>query len=60
MFTKRLDRLAIGSPALDGFDVEVGGMDYGFDIGAMVGTDFLVGAGAAFDLERLEIRSGRP
>lgn len=37
------------------FDVEVGMMDYGFDIDAIIGLDFLVQVGAVIDLKQLEI-----
>ena len=37
------------------FDVNVGMMDYGFDIDAIIGLDFLVQVGAVIDLKQLEI-----
>jgi len=35
-FTRHVDRLAIGDRGVDQFEVEVGEMDYGFEIGGML------------------------
>src|ERR1041384_2654676 len=32
VFTKRLDRLSVGELRVDNFEIEVGAMDYGFEI----------------------------
>ena len=32
------------------FQVDIGGMDYGFDINGILGTDFLIQSGAILDL----------
>ncbi len=37
------------------FVIEIGGMDYGFDIQGILGMDFLTTAGAKIDLEKMEI-----
>jgi hypothetical protein len=58
VFTKKVDELAIGELAVTDFEVEVGGMNYGFDIDAIIGVDFLIKVGAVLDLHRLEIRAG--
>ncbi len=55
VFTRRVDRLAIGDRGLDDFEVEIGEMDYGFQIGGILGMDFLRSAGAVIDLGRLTI-----
>jgi hypothetical protein len=55
VFTRRIDRLDVGGRGLDQFEVEIGGMDYGFDIGGILGMDFLHGAGAVLDLHALEL-----
>ena len=57
VFTKRVDRLSVGELRVDGFEIEVGAMDYGFEIDGILGMDFLVRARAVVDLARLEIRS---
>jgi len=55
VFTRRVDRLAIGDRGVDQFEVEVGEMDYGFEIGGILGMDFLRAANAVIDLGRLTI-----
>ena len=55
VFVRRVDRLAIGQQGLDHFDVEIGEMDYGFEIGGILGMDFLRAAGAVIDLGKLSI-----
>lgn len=35
--------------------IEVGVMDYGFDINGILGMDFLIETGAIIDLARMEI-----
>ena len=40
------------------FMVDVGAMDYGFEIDGIVGMDFLLAVGAIVDLATLTIRRG--
>lgn len=56
VFTKRVDRLAVGELRADDFEIEAGMMDYGFEIDGILGMDFLIRVGAIVDLARLEIR----
>lgn len=58
VFLRRIDRLAIGEHGLDGFEVEIGEMDYGFEIGGILGMDFLRAANAMIDLGKLSIAFG--
>jgi hypothetical protein len=51
---RRVDRLAVGDRGLDNFDVEIGEMDYGFEIGGILGMDFRA-ARAIVDLGSLTI-----
>lgn len=55
VFSRRVDRLAIGSHGLDNFELEIGEMDYGFQLGSILGMDFLLAARAVIDLDRLTI-----
>lgn len=55
VFVRRVDRLAIGDCGLDDFEVEVGEMDYGFEIGGILGMDFLRAAGATINLRELTL-----
>lgn len=58
VFTKSVDRLTLDKLEASHFEIEVGAMDYGFEIDGIVGMDFLVQVGALIDLARLEI--GQP
>src|SRR5215468_254920 len=53
VFVRQMERVALGDHGVDGFDVEVGDMDYGFDIGAIIGMDFLRATGVVIDLRAL-------
>ena len=55
VFTKLVDHLAIGELRVDDFKIEVGAMDYGFLIDAIIGVDFLIEVGAVIDLGRMEV-----
>jgi predicted aspartyl protease len=55
VFTRHVDRLAIGDRGVDQFEVEIGEMDYGFEMGGILGMDFLRAARAVIDLGRLTI-----
>jgi predicted aspartyl protease len=59
VFVGDVDRLAIGEHGLDGFEVEIGELDYGLEIGGILGMDFLYAAGAVVDLDRLTIEFRR-
>ena len=55
VFTKRVDRLSVGDLQVNDFQIEVGAMDYGFDIDGIIGMDFLTQVGAIIDLAKLEV-----
>ena len=55
VFTKRVERLGVGELWVDDFRIEVGMMDYGFDIDGIIGMDFLTQVGAVIDLSKFEI-----
>jgi len=59
VFTRRIDELKVGLFSIKRFEVEIGGMDYGFDIQGILGMDFLTSARAKIDLESLEITFGK-
>jgi len=54
VFSKTVDRLSLGDLAVSDFEIEVGAMDYGFsfELGGIVGMDFLERVGAVIDLRR--------
>lgn len=55
VFSKRVDELAVGDLSVSHFDIEVGAMDYGFDLDGIIGLDFLRAVRAKFDLGALTI-----
>ena len=59
VFMRSVDRFAVGDHGLDGFDLEIGEMDYGFELGGIMGMDFLRTAGALIDLGKLTIDFAR-
>lgn len=56
VFGKCLDSFSVGALHVAAFEVEVGAMDYGFELDGIVGMDFLLRVGAIIDLGNLEIR----
>ena len=57
VFTKKLEKLQIEDLSSANFQVEIGAMDYGFDIDGIIGMDFLLEVKAVIDLAKLEIHS---
>ncbi len=55
VFMRKVDSLDIGNCRIQNFEIEIGGMDYGFDINGILGMDFLSHSGAAIDLRKLTI-----
>lgn len=59
VFSKQVDALRLGDIEVNDFEIEVGGMDYGFLIGGIIGMDFLSRIGAIIDLDQLLIYHGK-
>jgi len=57
VFSKELDALRLGFIEVDAFKIQVGALDYGFQLQGILGLDFLLQAGTVIDLKELEIRS---
>ena len=57
IYIKKVNTLAIGDLQVDDFKVDIGEMDYGFNIDAIVGMDFLQETGTIIDLKVLCIRT---
>ncbi len=55
VFSRKVQRLQVGERDLKRFEIEIGGMDYGFAISGILGMDFLARAGAMIDLHKLEL-----
>jgi predicted aspartyl protease len=60
VFTRTLDQIGVGECGLEQFLVEIGGMDYGFNINGILGMDFLSRSRAVIDLGRRAIDFPRP
>jgi hypothetical protein len=56
VFTKQLEILHVGHLQTQDFQIEVGWMDYGFEIHGILGLDFLRATKAIIDLQTLELR----
>jgi len=56
VYIKLVDLLSIGDLIVEDFKIDVGEMDYGFDIDAIIGMDFLKKTGAIIDLHNYSIR----
>ncbi len=53
---KPASTIRLGDLAVHDVPVQIGSMDYGFDLDAIVGTDVLHSVGAVIDLGALELR----
>ncbi len=56
VFTRQIDQLQIGQRQITQFQIEVGGMDYGFEINGIVGMDFLLNTRAIINLKTQQIQ----
>ena len=55
VYLRQVDFLEVGASKVADFEIEVGGMDYGFEIRGILGMDFLQVAGAIIDLRAIQI-----
>ena len=58
VFARRIDSLVVGDLEVEDFEVEIGLMDYGFEIEGIIGMDFLTRSGVIIDLAQLELKKG--
>ena len=49
VFTRLIERIQVGEITVNDFEVEIGAMDYGFEIDGILGMDFLTKVGAVID-----------
>ena len=56
VFEKKIDRLSVGELSLESFTVEIGALDYGFEINGIIGLDFLRTTRSLIDLAELDLR----
>jgi hypothetical protein len=55
VFSRTVDYLQVGDRQLPQFEIEVGGMDYGFDIQGILGMDFLRQARTVLNMAELSL-----
>ncbi len=55
VYKKNIDRIKLGNLVISNFTIEVGVMDYGFEINGIIGMDFLKEVGAIIDLDKMAI-----
>ena len=59
VFARKIDKLQVGESQMAAFEIQVGAMDYGFDVNGILGMDYPLAVGAVVDLRNLEISFGR-
>lgn len=57
VYKKSVDGVKLGNLVVRNFVIEVGVMDYGFEIDGIIGVDFLSEVGAIIDLNKLIVYS---
>ena len=55
VFTKKIDQLLAGDLFATDLVIEVGAMDYGFELDGILGLDFLMANQAVIDLETMTL-----
>jgi hypothetical protein len=55
VFARRAEYLQMDQQKVTNFEIEVGGMDYGFEINGILGMDFLLRTGAIVNLHDLKL-----
>jgi predicted aspartyl protease len=56
VYKKYVDSISMGDLNLNNFKVEIGVMDYGFEINGIIGIDFLKSVGAVIDLDKMIVK----
>jgi hypothetical protein len=57
VYTKKVDKLHVGDLIVEDFTIELGAMDYGFEMDGILGLDFLRSVRAIIDLGALTLSS---
>ncbi|NLF13317.1 MAG: hypothetical protein GX597_16155 [Anaerolineaceae bacterium] len=55
VFSRRVDTLQVGPSTVSDFEIEVGGMDYGFEINGILGMDYMLQTGMIINLDELRL-----
>lgn len=59
VYEKEVELIKLNSTEVENLRVQIGAMDYGFDISAIIGMDFLTRAKIIIDTNKLEIYSAQ-
>jgi len=59
VYKKNIDGINLGEIGIRNFMVEVGVMDYGFEINGILGMDFMRSVGIIMDLDKMVVYSER-
>ncbi len=57
VYIKQIDLLSLDNICIQNFEVDIGEMDYGFDIDGIIGMDFLLKTNSIIDLNNLIIKT---
>jgi len=55
VYRKSLQKIIIGEFCISNFSVEIGAMDYGFDINGIIGMDFLIKSKCVVDVCKMQL-----
>ena len=55
VFEKHVEKIILGTAALNNFKIDVGAMDYGFEIDAIIGMDILLHAKALINFYEMTL-----
>jgi hypothetical protein len=55
VYLRKVDFLTVGGRSIPNFELEIGGMDYGFEINGILGMDFLTASGAMINLRDMQV-----
>ncbi len=56
--SKRVEQVSVEAMAANHLEIQMGSVDYGFEIDGILGMDWLRAVGAVIDLDALELRVG--
>ena len=60
VFTKELEQLKVDNHAISKFPIEVGLLDYGFELEGILGMDYLIKSKAIIDLASMKLQTLDP
>jgi len=55
VYRRKLHKIILDNFIIPDFEVEIGAMDYGFEINGILGMDFLLSTGCTINLSKMEI-----